>query len=305
MATVLRDRGEWQRGQTYSEFDRVNYRGTLYVCKYPEDHKSSLSNLPASYDGLSQYWVTLSDALDQLPEVQQVPAFKERRVLRIWFPDETYFKGQNVFFQFEIWECLERAEPEESPETHPWKWKSVQGQTDETTEGGGEGSLAESTTPPFPFYEFFFEDPALVWEIKHNFSCKRFYFEIYDQLERQHFGWYREINDENMVSIHFNEPVAGQVKMWPLQPKNTALNDLGSVPTCQTIPIFEQHVNVASDEWIISHTLNQRTVKCLVFDTEDRPHFAFQKHVVNNQMVKLNFLYHFTGHVRLIPMTSS
>jgi hypothetical protein len=301
MGTVLRDRGEWQKGVTYSEFDRVNYRGTLYVCKYPEDHKAELANLPASYEGLSQYWVTLTDALDQLPEVQTVPAFKERRVLRIWFPDETYFKGQNVFFQFEIWECLERAEPEESPETHPWKWKSIQGSGDEDAD---EGSNSEGKTPPYPHYEFSF-DSALVWEIQHNFSCRRFYIEVYDQTDRQHFGWIREINDENMISLHFNEEVSGYVKIWPLQPKNKALNDLGSIPTCQTIPIYEQDVEVASDEWIITHTLNQRTIKCLVFDDQDRPHFAFQKYVVNAQMVKLNFVYGFTGLVRLIPMTSS
>jgi len=304
MATALRDRGEWQSRTTYSEFDRVQYRGTLYVCKYPEDHKSSMANLPGSFDGLAKYWVSLVDALDQLPEVETVPAFRERRVLRIWFPDETYFKSQNVFFQFEIFECLERANPTESPETHPWKWKSVQGNEDNTSEGGGEGSLSETTTPPFPHYEFNFES-ALIWEIQHNFGCKRFYLEVYDESDRQHFGFVREINDENMVSLHFNEPVAGHVKMWPLQPKNKALNDLGSVPTCQTVPIFEQDIEVASNEWLIAHTLNQKTIKCMVFDSDDRPHFAFQKQVVSNQLVRLNFLSDVAGHVRLIPMTSS
>ena len=304
MATVLRDRGEWRTRVTYSEFDRVNYKGTLYVCKYPEDHKSDFGNLPPSHEGLSKYWVSLSDALEQLPEVETVPAFRERRILRIWFPDETYYKGQNVFFQFEIWECVELATPEQSPETHPSKWKSVQGNQDTTSEGGGEGSLAEGATPPYPHYEFKFEEAALVWEIEHNFACKRFYIEIYDDTDRQHFGFQREHITENLTRIYFNEPVAGHVKLWPLQPKNKALNDLGTVPQCQTVPIFEQDVEVASDEWLIAHTLNQRTVKCLVYDDEDHQHFAFQKTVVNNSMIKLQFLYSFSGQVRIIPMTA-
>lgn len=302
MATTLRDRGEWQRNTEYEEFDRVKYKGTLYVCKYPEPHRSELANLPPSYFGLSQYWVSLADALEQLPEVETVPAFRERRTLRIWFPDETYFKGQNVFFQFEIWECVERAAPEESPETHPWKWKSVQGNDDETTEGGGEGSTAELKSPPFPFYEFKFEEAAEIWEVAHNFGCKRFYMEVYDQTNRQHLGFQREYMDGNTVRIYFNEPVAGTIKMWALQPKNKALNDLGVTPLCQTVPIYEEDVEVASNDWLIAHTLNMRAIKCQVFDTEDRPHFAFQKTAVNNQLMRIQFAYDFTGHVRLIPM---
>lgn len=305
MATVLRDRGEWRTRVTYAEFDRVNYKGTLYVCKYPEDHESNFGNLPPSHEGLSKYWVSLSDALEQLPEVETVPAFRERRILRIWFSDETYYKGQNVFFAFEIWECLELATPGESPETHPFKWKSVQGNDDETLEGGGEGSLSEGTSPPYPGYEFHFEEEALIWEIKHNFACKRFYFEVYDEGGRQHFGWTREYMDGDTVRIYFNEPVAGKVTMWALQPQNKALNDLGVVPVCQTVPIYEADVEVASSDWIVAHTLNMRKLKCQVFDDDDNQHFGFLKTVVNNQMIRLQFQQEFTGHVRLIPMTSS
>jgi hypothetical protein len=304
MATVLRNLGEWQTRQTYEEFDRVTYRGTIYVCKYPEPHKSAFANLPGSHEGLSKYWVPLADALEQLPEVETVPAFRERRLLRIWFPDETYYKGQNVFFQFEIWEAVEMAAQGESPEVAPHKWKSVQGNDDTTSEGGGEGSLSDTTSPPYPGYEFKFEEAALVWEVTHNFGCKRFYFEVYDEGGRQHFGWQREYMDGNTVRIYFNEPVAGRVQMWALQPQNKPLNDLGVVPVCQTVPIYEADVEVPSSDWLVAHTLNIRKLKCQVFDDQDRQQFAFLKTVVNNQLVRLQFTSEFAGHVRLIPMTA-
>lgn len=303
MTTAITDRGTWTKEKEYFEFDRVAFKGALYVCKYPEPHIASNASMPGTYPGMAMYWSHLSDALEQLPEVEKVPAFSERRILRIWFPDETYHKGQNVFFAFEIWECLQRAEPTENPETHPWKWKSVQGNDDETTEGGGEGSLSDTTSPPYPGYEFTFEEEALIWEVVHNFGCKRFYFEIYDITDRQHFGWTREYMDGNTVRIYFNEPIAGRVQMWALQPKNRPLNDLGVTPVCQTVQIYEEDFPQASNEWVISHSLNIRKIKCQVFDEEDRQHFAFQKNVVNNQIVQLKFEQELSGHVRLIPMT--
>jgi hypothetical protein len=300
--TQISDRGDWASGRKYVEYDRVRYKGVLYVCKYPEEHTAAFANNPGSYTGRNSYWVKLAEVLQNLPESDYVPPFRERRILRIWFPDETYFKDQNVFFDFEIWTCLERAYQGESPHVAPQKWLSVQGSADTTDEGGGEGSTSELKSPPYPYYSFITDEPTKTWNLHHNLGCLRFYAEFYDNDGRQHFGYTVEAIDGANLKIEFSTEVEGNLFLWPLEPVNKALNEGGVIALCKTVPIFEADVELASDEWVIEHTLNTWKTKLMVIDEDGRAHRAFQKLVVNREIIRLSFESSFAGSVRVIPM---